>query len=513
MRDPFLGTVLDRRFRVDERIGVGGFGVIYRATHVKSKYPVALKILNPVMSRDERIVARFKREAATVTSLRSPHTVTTYELVEEDNGNLFMVMELLRGETLLHRFRREGPLPWRKVVAIGRAVCESLAEAHGLGVVHRDLKPENIHLEPAPEPDFVKVLDFGIAKVLRGSELDGAGEELTKHNEVVGTFDYVSPEQIMGETDSGQSDLYTLGVVMYEMLTGTRPFAHATGAALLAAIVTTTPTPPSVRVPGTPAELDAVVLRCLEHEPPRRYQDVGELAAALDVLLDGQDEGATRNISVADLARPRRGEPPADTDEHPGDEATLVSDRPLQPALDTDGDLEPPTIAEGAHRQLPTPTPTIEPPPPRMPSTVRRATSVPPPTPPQASERSPSRRLAAAPPPIPRAPTTPPRGSQEGPTQPQPHPPYATPSPGTVPAMSYGAPPFAPGQPAPFTPGPSSRTYSTLDGWGAPPRTNPGAATREPTPAPVAQEPSRVAVWIVVFAAALVVGVLLAVLA
>ncbi|MBA3542536.1 MAG: serine/threonine protein kinase, partial [Deltaproteobacteria bacterium] len=292
--DPFLGVILDRRFRIEEKIAAGGFGVIYRATHVKSNHEVALKMLHPAMASNERVVARFRREGATLTTLRSRHTVTTYEIVDDPSGALFMVMELLHGESLWQRFLNEGVLPWRRVVMIARAVCESLREAHAIGIVHRDLKPENIHLEPRPgEDDLVKVLDFGIAKVLKGSEIDRGTEELTAHNEVIGTFDYVSPEQIVGgESYSGRSDIYTLAVVMYEMMTGTRPFAHVTGPALLATILHAAPAPPSDRLVGIPPELDRVVLRCLEHDPRKRFADVGELAAALDALLEAGDEGA-----------------------------------------------------------------------------------------------------------------------------------------------------------------------------------------------------------------------------
>ncbi len=284
VRDPLIGTVLGRRFRVEERLAAGGFGVIYRAMHLKSKYEVALKILHQNMLTDEKIVARFRREAQTLTMLRSPHTVTTYELVEEPDGRLFMVMELLRGETLYQQYKRDGVMPWRRVVEIARAVCVSLAEAHALGVVHRDLKPENIVIEPKDGEEIVKVLDFGIAKVLSGSEVEHA-EELTNHNEVIGTWDYVSPEQIRSEGYSGRSDIYTLAVVMYEMITGKRPFMQ-TGAALMAAILTSMPPAPSTRMPGIPPALDRVLLRCLDPDPQQRFADVETLAAELDALLE-----------------------------------------------------------------------------------------------------------------------------------------------------------------------------------------------------------------------------------
>ena len=288
--------MLGRRFRVEERVAAGGFGVIYRAVHLKSGYEVALKLLHESKLTDEKVVARFRREAEALTRLRSRHTVTTYELVQEPDGVLFMVMELLRGETLYLRFQREGLLPWRRMVEIARAVCDSLAEAHALGVIHRDLKPENIVLEPRDGEEIVKVLDFGVAKILSGSEL-AHDEELTNHNEVIGTWDYVSPEQIRGEGYSGRSDIYTLGVVMYEMITGARPFAHVTGAALMVAILNTPPVVPSARLPGIPPELDRVLLRCLEPDPDRRFDDIAELVAALDAMLDRrQDEQGTRPV-------------------------------------------------------------------------------------------------------------------------------------------------------------------------------------------------------------------------
>ncbi|HEY5937838.1 MAG TPA: serine/threonine-protein kinase, partial [Kofleriaceae bacterium] len=286
MRDPFVGAILDRRFRVDEKIAAGGFGAIYRATHVRSNHQVALKILHPRMAQDERIVARFRREGATLTSLRSQYTVATYELVE-DSGTLFIVMELLQGQTLQQVFQQTGRLPWQRIATIMRAVCDSLVEAHAAGIVHRDLKPANIHLGV---DDTVKVLDFGIAKLVHGNRFEEGGEDLTRANELVGTFDYISPEQIAGDSYSGRSDLYTLGIVSYEMITGQRPFGQVRGPALLTMIVTATPPPPSSLVPGLPPQLDRVLLRCLERDPDARFSNAGELAAALDALLAGRED-------------------------------------------------------------------------------------------------------------------------------------------------------------------------------------------------------------------------------
>src|SRR5688572_20396350 len=212
-RKTLVGAELDGRFRVDAKIAEGGFGSIYRATHLGSKHVVALKVLHSELAADENLAARFRREGETLASLRSPHTVSVYELGETDEGTLYIAMELLRGESLLDRFRTRGPLPWRNVLEIMKQVCRSLGEAHAMGIVHRDLKPANIHLE---QNDHVKVLDFGIAKLLRGSDCDD-GNDLTRVGQAVGTLEYMAPEQLIGAACDGRSDIYALGVVVYEM--------------------------------------------------------------------------------------------------------------------------------------------------------------------------------------------------------------------------------------------------------------------------------------------------------
>src|SRR3954464_8386705 len=172
-RDALIGEIFDRRFRIEARIAAGGFGAIYRATHIRSGQALALKILHANLTHDAGVVARFRREGAALTRLRDPHTITAYELGEAPDGMLYIVMELLRGESLYTRFRTTGPMPWRRVLHIAAGVCSSLGEAHALGVVHRDLKPANIHLEFRDgDPDFVKVLDFGIAKIVQGTDLE-----------------------------------------------------------------------------------------------------------------------------------------------------------------------------------------------------------------------------------------------------------------------------------------------------------------------------------------------------
>jgi len=318
--DPLMGSVLDNRYRIDFRLAAGGFGAIYRATHIESGEQFALKVLHgDLATSDARVIARFRREGATLEQLRDPHTISAFELGEAPDGSLYIVMELLHGESLYEQFRSKGPLPWRRVVSIGRQVCSSLSEAHALGIIHRDLKPANIHLENrGGNPDFVKVLDFGIAKIMRESDLDST--ELTQAGQMIGTFDYMAPEQMVGGQCTAATDIYTLGIVLYEMVTGQRPFADAASpTAMLAALLTQDP--PALDVPGAPSDLDRILRRCLEREPQNRYADVDELAADLDRLLQPVGEARTLKLNtpapvlcdeetVVAQPRPRRGSQP-----------------------------------------------------------------------------------------------------------------------------------------------------------------------------------------------------------
>nr|MDQ3296963.1 serine/threonine protein kinase [Myxococcota bacterium] len=302
--DPLVGQLFSGRFRIVEKIAAGGFGAIYRAQYVASGHDVAIKVLHTSLAADPNVIARFRREGTTLSQLRAPATVTTYEFGETPDGVLYIVMELLRGVSLQERLRERGQLGWREALGIARSVCESLAEAHELGIIHRDLKPANIQLVRRGDLEDVKVLDFGIAKIRRGVSLDD-GADLTNAGQMVGTIDYMAPEQILGAAADGRCDLFTLGIVIFEMIAGRRPFADSvTPTSMLAALLTQTPPRLSSRVPVPPG-LDELVIRCLAREPQDRFASVHELAAALDAILgDVPGDSETRQIDVSASIRP-----------------------------------------------------------------------------------------------------------------------------------------------------------------------------------------------------------------
>jgi len=313
----YLNQVLNNRFKVESKIGEGGFGAVYRGVQLATGRKVALKLLHPEMTKDENLVARFRREGMVLCNLRDAHTITTYDFDQTPDGTLYIAMELLEGRSLHQIFHEQAPLEWKRVFKILTEMCSSLAEAHAQGIVHRDLKPENIYLESRPgNPEFVKILDFGIAKVMRGDTIDPQSPQLTATGQTLGTLEYMSPEQLMGKALDGRSDVYALGVVAYEMITGRLPFPDAKGpAGLITAQLKQTPAPPSQANPkaNLPTSADRVILKCLEKDKNNRFADVTQLAAALqdaitaDLPASASSSQASRP-SHPELVEPRRGD-------------------------------------------------------------------------------------------------------------------------------------------------------------------------------------------------------------
>jgi eukaryotic-like serine/threonine-protein kinase len=287
--DPFVGQVLNNRFKIESKIGEGGFGAVYRGVQLANGRKVALKLLHPEMTKDKNLVARFRREGLVLCNLKDAHTITTYDFDQTSDGTLYIAMELLEGKSLHQVFQAQAPLDWRRVFKIIGEMCSSLAEAHAQGIVHRDLKPENVYLEArAGNLEFVKILDFGIAKVMRGEAIDPQSPQLTATGQTLGTLEYMSPEQLMGKPLDGRSDVYALGVVAYEMITKRLPFPDAKGpAGLITAQLRQTPSPPSKANPSVqvPPNAEKIILKCLEKDRNNRYADVTALATAVQEAL------------------------------------------------------------------------------------------------------------------------------------------------------------------------------------------------------------------------------------
>jgi serine/threonine-protein kinase len=278
--DALVGQTLASKYRIEERISEGGMGTVYRATHILMEKAVAIKVLHPSLAADDKIVARFTREAKAASRISNPHALNVTDFGDSENGIVFLVMEYLRGKTLKEVIRGEGPMPLARVVEVTRQICGALDAAHAEGVVHRDLKSDNIMLEEvAGGNDWAKVLDFGIAKIL---ETEGPDPELTAPNLIIGTPQYMSPEQCSQASGiDARSDIYSLGIILYEMLVGHVPFTGESATAIM--LKHLQEPPPSVldERKDLPPAVGEVIARALSKLPEERQASAGELAEAL----------------------------------------------------------------------------------------------------------------------------------------------------------------------------------------------------------------------------------------
>ncbi|MCC6215822.1 MAG: serine/threonine protein kinase [Polyangiaceae bacterium] len=288
------GTVLAARYRIEGTLGVGGMGRVYEAEHVHMKKRVAVKVLRPELTTVPEVVARFEREAMAAANIDHPNVAAATDFGKIETGEVYLVLELVRGRSLRDELT-SGPLAPERALRVARQIAAALAAAHGLDIVHRDLKPENVMLvEKQGDPDFVKVLDFGIAKVpLAGSERPPASGVGSKHGTrgglVVGTPEYMAPEQALGQAVDGRADLYALGVMLYEMLAGVRPFRAEASIGVLGQQLSQRP--PSVlerAAVQVPAAAEAVALALLERDVAARPPSAAHVVAML--------EAATREI-------------------------------------------------------------------------------------------------------------------------------------------------------------------------------------------------------------------------
>jgi len=285
------GREIAGRYRVLAKLGEGGMGAVYRGEQISLKRKCAIKVLKPELSADAGLVRRFNAEAELVARLSHPNIVNIYDFGQDVDGSLFIAMEYLEGRTLRAVMTADGPLPARRAIAVAAQIAGSLTDAHAHGIVHRDLKPDNVMLtERGKEKDVVRVLDFGIAKLR--DEGKNTVAQMTQAGDLVGTPQYMAPEQIRGDRVDGRTDVYALGAMLYEMVTGRLPFEGPTVMAILSKHLTETPPAPSVRRPdlAIPPALDALVMASLAKVADARIasmEEVGERLAAIGVAMGG----------------------------------------------------------------------------------------------------------------------------------------------------------------------------------------------------------------------------------
>jgi serine/threonine-protein kinase len=272
------GEMLRGKYRVERVIGRGGMGTVLLCTNVRLGQRVAVKVLNAAARDKPHVVERFAREARIAAKIQSDHVVRILDVDDTDEGDPFLVMELLHGSDLARVLAKEGAMPIPRAVDVILQACEGIAEAHARGIVHRDLKPANLFVAEKPDGSrVVKLLDFGISKYEAGEDL-----ALTDTTTIVGSPLYMSPEQLLASKDvDARTDLWSLGVVIYQLVSGSLPFESSTSTSLAARIAASTPAPLSEVVPDVPRALEVIVMRCLEKELAKRWGSVGELAHAL----------------------------------------------------------------------------------------------------------------------------------------------------------------------------------------------------------------------------------------
>lgn len=295
--DPLVGHTLDDKYRLEERLGIGGMGTVYRARHVLIDRPVAVKVLNQRFVEDDAARERFRREAKAAGRLQHTNAVTVTDFGQSPDGYVYLVMELLEGRTLRDVLAKEAPLDAARAVSIMLQVSAAVAAAHEAGVIHRDLKPANIFIvQRSDVPTIVKVLDFGIAKLAAETLDEDDPKTLTLIGAMIGTPRYMSPEQCDGVELTPSSDVYSLGVILYEMLTGTVPFSGSTPLAIAMKHTTEMPRLPREFVSSIPAELEQVVLHTLEKDPRDRPADAA--AFRLELLRMAERLGLEHAVTT-----------------------------------------------------------------------------------------------------------------------------------------------------------------------------------------------------------------------
>ncbi|MFK7986616.1 MAG: serine/threonine protein kinase [Sandaracinaceae bacterium] len=282
--DPLIGTTVDGRYEIVAKLGEGGMGVVYHTKHVVLQKDLAMKVLRADVSKDQEIITRFRQEAQSASAIGSQHIIDISDFGQLVEGSTYFIMEYLAGQELTNIVEDEKSIPTERLVFIAKQLCDALGAAHDAGIVHRDMKPDNVFLiKRGGTEDFVKVLDFGIAKV------GGASSKLTKAGQVFGTPHYMSPEQCSGQGVDSRTDIYAVGVILYEMACGKVPFDADNLMGILTKHIYEQPIPLHQLPPPTdvPAGLEAVILKCLAKSKEQRYQTMAEVKADLEAFEAG----------------------------------------------------------------------------------------------------------------------------------------------------------------------------------------------------------------------------------
>ena len=293
-----VGAIIADRYHVIGKLGEGGMGQVYLAEHVKMGRRSALKVMNPALVKDADAISRFNREAANASRINHSNVADVYDFGETSDGIIYLAMELVEGPTLTKVIEEQGPLPPSRVATIVRQASEALAVAHDMGIVHRDLKPDNIMLARNRDgSDCAKIVDFGIAKAA-----DSAAQKVTKTGLVIGTPEYMSPEQLAGDTLDGRSDIYSLALVAFNMLTGKLPFPAETAQESMIMRLTEAPKKLAQMRPEVPwtEPVQAALDTALQRDVAARYASASEFGRALSSALDAMSSAASPSARAAE---------------------------------------------------------------------------------------------------------------------------------------------------------------------------------------------------------------------
>ncbi|MGB9599587.1 MAG: serine/threonine protein kinase, partial [Myxococcota bacterium] len=292
-----IGMILDNRYQIISKLGEGGMGSVYSAEHILLKKNVAIKVLRYDLARKEDVVRRFQNEAIAASKIGHENIIEVTDFGKTPDGSVYFVMEHLNGMPLSELIQKSGSIPLKRAVPILLQITKALSAAHAQGIIHRDLKPENIVLIDRPDrKDFVKILDFGISKMLDTSD---RAEKLTAMGMIVGTPEYMSPEQASGMSVDNRTDIYSLGVIMYEMMTGRLPFLADNAIRILMMHQTEKPQSPREINPDIHIQMEQIILKCLNKRPEDRFQDMTEITQALIQLLSSSTKVVEPKKTIA----------------------------------------------------------------------------------------------------------------------------------------------------------------------------------------------------------------------